>query len=611
MKKLFVVALVAALVIAAFVFKPHLRPGRRVHGLELAPAETIAFAQLTDWPGTCERWKKTGLFKLWSEPEVQAFLEKPRAKMASSPDSWMSRLEQFERISPREAFVAVQSIDGPAPKIVGGIAFAGSRAHAEALLAEPKAALRKAHPAGKADLVSYAGVEIETFTDKETTLATAFRDDWLLISTDLPLLEQTLDRYDRKQGTPPPLGDAPILAEATGPLPAERDAFVFVQLGSLVERFASLMAASGQKTDEKQLAELKQLRAIAAATRIDGELFHDTIFVLGPGSEKSQPLSRHALALSSAATVLFYSAAMPEQIELPESSLPALSMFLPALAPMEKALAAKGLKVSDLSRAFGPEFGMLLDWNQGALQPSIFTAIDVRDAAIARSFVDVVTAPTAGGPSWTKAEADGVTIFTAPVEGLALTAPSVALTEKFLVAGLSAETVKAGLGRLKSGEVKLDQTAPFQKEAGVVSPATKSFAYLDLKALVERSYGTMRPLLIMSLAFAPDAGQWIDAGKLPGTETLTRHLSPVVMSQSETARGTLIESAGTLTLNQTLVGVIGGSLAAALPNLKTVGWNPAATLPFGPKATPAAPPAPSVKPPPSEPVAPPPPAPAP
>jgi hypothetical protein len=73
----------------------------------------------------------------------------------------------------------------------------------------------------------------------------------------------------------------------------------------------------------------------------------------------------------------------------------------------------------------------------------------------------------------------------------------------------------------------------------------------------------------MSLAFSPDAGQYLDAGKLPGTETISRHLTPSIYSQSVTAEGTLIESIGTLTFNQVLVAAIGGGVAAAFPMIES------------------------------------------
>ena len=100
----------------------------------------------------------------------------------------------------------------------------------------------------------------------------------------------------------------------------------------------------------------------------------------------------------------------------------------------------------------------------------------------------------------------------------------------------------------------IDQSASYQSASKLVHPPNAGFAYLDLKAVFERSYGTLRPLVAMSLAFNPEAGRYIDASKLPATETISRHLGPSIYSQSVSADGTLIESVGPLTLPQVLLG---------------------------------------------------------
>ena len=69
----------------------------------------------------------------------------------------------------------------------------------------------------------------------------------------------------------------------------------------------------------------------------------------------------------------------------------------------------------------------------------------------------------------------------------------------------------------------------------------------------------------MSMAFSPEAGQYFDAGKLPTTDVLIRHLGPSTFSQRQVENGILIESAGTLTVDQAVLGTAAGIGAAALP----------------------------------------------
>jgi hypothetical protein len=73
----------------------------------------------------------------------------------------------------------------------------------------------------------------------------------------------------------------------------------------------------------------------------------------------------------------------------------------------------------------------------------------------------------------------------------------------------------------------------------------------------------------MSLAFNPDSAKYVDAGKLPNADVIGKHLTPSIYSQSVTSEGTVVESVGTLTFNQVLVGTVGGALVAAYPMIES------------------------------------------
>lgn len=295
----------------------------------------------------------------------------------------------------------------------------------------------------------------------------------------------------------------------------------------------------------------------------------DTLFVLSPGNEAEPPLARSTLAFSTPQTFLTYAAVLPTTMELPEQSL-ALGAFIPGFAALEKALADRQLKLADFGKAFGREFGAVLSWPEGSPQPSAVLAMEVRDGAKAKGFVEAFTSGLAGSPAWGRHEKDGVAIFQSPAApGLIAVTPSLALTDRFLVLGFSQPEIAAALERLKSGQLAIAQTATFGQAARAVTEPTSGFGYLDLKTLFERSYGALRPFLAMTLAFSPDSAKYLDAGKLPNTETIAKHLSPSVYSQSVSPEGTLIESVGTLTFNQVLVGTVGGAVAAAFPMIES------------------------------------------
>lgn len=596
MKKLLIIALIfAVLAISGGIYWKRTRTPFVSRGAELAPADAIFFAHLPNLHRTQQRWKFTALSQLWHEPEMQAFLEKPIAKM-NAETSWVAQFERWQGLEISEAFLAVTSIDGPEPRFVAGFSFAGSAAQVEALLEEPRAALKKARPTGRAELVNYGAAEIETFTEKEATMAGVVRDNWYFLANSLELLEQTLDRYDHKNDVATGgLGSSASFVAATAPLPADPDGMMVAQLGTVMDRLGALMQASGQTLDEKQLMELQKTKSVAVATKLEGTNFRDTIFVLSEGGKAEPPLTQNALALTSPATLLYFAMTLPATLELPDSSAAMLTLLLPNLAAMKESLATNGLTFADWNKAFGPEFGAVLDWPAETLQPSFLLTFDVRETAKAQAFAEALTGPSPGGRGWLKKEEGGAVIYAAPPsEGLSFVSPTLALTERFLVAGLSPEAVAPVGARLKAGEPTLTGDPAFASAAKGLAPATSSYVYVDLRGLVERAYGTFRPFIIMSLAFAPDAGPWIDGGKLPSTETFTKHLGPIVMSQSTSEHGTVFESSGTLTINQLLIGAVAGAVRASLPtlqNMQTGGLDPSKLLQLvQPPATPPAPP---------------------
>ena len=559
----------AAAAVAAFFLLQRTAPYRS-RGAELAPPQTLLFMHLPDLRTTGERWQKTALHQLWMEPEVQAFVQRPRAKLVVD-SGWQAQLERLKRLRPREAFLAIVSIDAAVPKFVGGFSFDGNRKDAEALLAEPRAAVRRARPAGKADLVTYRGTDIEVFTDKELTFVETAHDRWYFVANDLQLLQQTLDRYARTgdaAGTT--LAESEVFKKVTRRVPSEHDLLLVLQPAALTDRLAALMAAAGQANSSAVLADVNKTKAIAATTKLDGLKIRDTIFVLSPGLKQEHALERHSLALTSPGTLLHHVAKMPVSLELPESTSAIAGLLVPGLTEMQKSLAEKGVSPATLTKAFGPEFATLLEWPPNAAQPRIVFAFDVRDGREAKTLVDAVAGGAVGIAPWVQTDHAGNVAYSAPTAGFSLIRPTIALTEKFLLFGFSSEAVSTALDHVNSSGPRLDSSAAYSAAAQSVSAPTSAFAWFDFGGVFARAYGTFRPFLVMSMAFMPDAGQYVDVGKLPATDTITRHLTPTVYSQSMLEDGTLIESTGTVTFHQAALGLIGASITAALPTLKNL-----------------------------------------
>ena len=102
---------------------------------------------------------------------------------------------------------------------------------------------------------------------------------------------------------------------------------------------------------------------------------------------------------------------------------------------------------------------------------------------------------------------------------------------------------------------RLGHVANFQRR-GKPRPAPQSaFAYFDSAMFYTRLDAAVRPMLIMAAAFMPKVAETVDLGKLPAAEAITKHLSPIVLSQTYQGDGYMTESVGPVSIYQAALGM--------------------------------------------------------
>lgn len=557
---------------------------------EIAPLETLAFLHLPDLRRSSERWQETALARIGREPEVQAFLERPRTKAAEI--ATLERvLAQLGRVRPGEAFLATTSLDDSVPKLLGGFSFSGSRADLDALLAEPRAAIHKSWPGGKADRINHAGAQIALYRANDFLFCEAIHRGWYLAATQLELLQAAIDRLDGKNEASRTLASAEQFQASRAALPEECELALYADINTLAYRIVPALAAAGMTMSPAQMAALKRAKAFAFGLKMEGAQFRETAFLLGTGGATPAPLSLSALGLSSAATSFFYAGTTPAEGS-PELASPLWSL-LPGVGNFQKAAAAAGMKPGEVGGVFGHEFGVLLDWPTDAAAPSVAVALELRDAPRAKKLADALAAESGGPAPWTRTEHRGAILLSQPGSGLLLTVqPTIAIAEKFVVFGFSPDGVTGFLDRGAGAAGRLDAVPEFQRAAKLLTVPTSGFAYLDLANIVQRTYGTFRPLLAMTIALQPGGNASIDAGKLPSATAIARHLTPLVFSSGETEKGVRLESVGPISVTQLAVALGGTAFSGSASWLgQLVPGAPAA-----PGSTPGSPHIPGVKP---------------
>lgn len=564
MKKAISIGLVALTILAAALFFLQIRRylPETPRAAQLAPAETLFFAQMPNLRTSAQRFQQTNLHAIWLEPEVQAFLQKPRAQ---SPDvrKWEARGALCTRVAPGEAFLAVTAAGGAMPKFVAGFSYAGRRGDAESLVGALRGELLG--EAAKAGGQSHKAAAIQTYDfPGGGVYAECFVRNWCFAATDLPLLRSTLDRLQAPatalSGT---LAGSEAYAKAIAALGAAQDVVVYGRLG------VAGPAATAPSP-------VRGVSAISAGSKMEGGQFRDRVFLLNEtGQEKPAPLHRSTLIFSGRETLLYLAFRTSALAHLAE-----YLAFFPGVAGFVTSPSWHGF-----DEAFGPELGITLEWTPDAAMPAALLVCEVRDSVKARAWLDMLTAGSEDAPPWSRREEAHATHYTAPVSKVSLLQPTVMLTPRHALLGISPDAIAGGLRPLETPEATLATAPAFQKAADSVAPARTSFGYLHTGALVDRGLRTLRPVLTMSLAFSEGAGEYLDAGRLPSSDAVARHLTPSVYSQTSMENGELFESVGSVTFQHLGLGAVLGTVGANLPQISTVlagSGVPAVATPLNP-----------------------------
>ena len=542
------------------------------------PADTLLLFAIPDPGQTADNWRTTDLYKIWAEPDVQAFMAKPLALIP--PDKHRDdAIAQIEALQPKNVFIAITALDekNNQPRGIAGFQFKGASSDVDHLIAPAKDAFRQKFPAGKADLVNYQGHAVETFaTGDGKTVASVYVGDWYLIANDVALLEATVDRLDRR---PPAAGatlDKDGLFQAvSAKLSSGYETLIYVRAQPLVERLMALAAASGQPVNEDARTQMAKVQAFGASTKIENGKLRDTIYTLAPGMpQDSAHLKMGSVALTSADT-LFYLAQVfhvPKQIALPPDNGPNVPGPNPAaiFKAFQAQLQARGLTIPMLRAAFGNEGAFQLDWTADHPQPTAVWSLNVKNHDAAVKVVAGLTSAPLGKAVWDAKQAGVLTLHGLTIPNIDAVKPTLALTGTNLIIGLNSPSVSAAAARESSAAPNFTQSEAYKTAVADVEKPNQAFAYLDSRTLFERVYAVAKPAVLMGAAFLyPQVNNYVDLSKLPPAEVISKHLSPTVMSDVLDPQGQLVESTGSVTMFQAGIGVLSASLAAAVPILQS------------------------------------------
>jgi hypothetical protein len=524
----------------------------------LLPRETVAFAHVPDFNRTREQWHQSDIYQLYREPAIQDFLGKPLSRVPKA-GSFSQTVHDLEQLDLKDGFLALISMANDNAKIVAGFRFHGSREDAEKVIGRWRSQLLAKGPTTNHETLDYQQHRIDIGTIGPNALATVYDGNWFLASNDVNELKAALDRVDgRIKDQKAMLNADEAFREAMAQMPASYSLLLYLQPKTFAGRLSAVRAAAaGRPATSGQRTLFEQIRSVCATTRFDNGKMHDVVFVGIPKQEEDADLACGSLALGTRETFLYVASLINFSKQLALFDPSAGGNFLGAgLQKIGSALAAAKITPDDWKAAFGSELGMLADWPGDAHWPSLVVCSSVQDASRAKKIVDVLLHGIDEDAPWKEMDRDGVHYWSMQtVFSFVAVRPTVGLSNRIAVAGLDTASVEAGIRRSANPTSEFSNSETYKRAARSVPTPTNFFAYVDLGLLYSRLDATLRPMLLMSAAFMPWMNDYVDLGKLPAAEIVTKHLSPIVSSHRYHGNGYIAESVGPITLNQSGIGI--------------------------------------------------------
>ena len=210
--------------------------------------------------------------------------------------------------------------------------------------------------------MDYQGHQIQADTSGIVRLSTVRDGQWFFFANDPEQLKPLLDRVDGRVKDPETaLAADDVFATASKRMPstyAGAGLCAHRSIGRETDAFAETRRAESAD----QLAAIRQIRSICAATSFDGGKIRDTIFVGMPKLLDAGDLTRASLAIAPKDTFLYAAGFLNLTNPVPLPSSPGALGWIGGLQKITGALSSNGITLEDWNSAFGPEFSWVGSW---------------------------------------------------------------------------------------------------------------------------------------------------------------------------------------------------------------------------------------------------------
>ena len=539
-----VVLLAILIFVAVLIF---LRGGGPSDAAAIVPEDTVLLASFNDLPRSYLRWQETCLAKLAKEPEIRAFLEKPLGVWNRNPAAGETETI-LTALKPGKFFVAVTGVSVDRVDTLVGFQYWGGRQEFDKAVER----MRREFSPGKVTSQDHDGETIVCSQHDKYAIFSATSGRWGFVSTSVEAVQAALDRVRGKKSGKPTLASSARFREVSRRLLPSADITFFVQPQSAIDALLEVGHLLGAEAIPEQLAALRSTEAVGGSMKLDGEVQRDAWFFLRQSTLPTETLTHKTGRFTSPETIVF---------------VDFLARFAGSAALVDKALTGKTpqssvVELTELvTAACGPECALIVNWANGQMAPSGVLVLEICDQQKVTALLNKAISLF---PETRIVEDGGLKLYSTPSLSNPLTSPTWTVTDQFLIFGLESASV---LRAARSESANLTTLPAFAPALSTYRSANEAFAFVDTRAVFERAYATLRPVLLFGAQILPGARDLIDTGKLPQTETVTRHLPPIIFSQRRLEEGVLLESSGPVTVSQLAFAAgAGGFLGASSRN---------------------------------------------
>ena len=551
MKKILLILVFVGVLVGASIWYVLSRYGV-TDSAEIVPANAVAFLAFPDLVQSGIRWNQTALAKIGAEPTMQAFLERPMGLIGQG--GMDEAIGILSRLKPGRIFAALCSVTESGGTGLFGFQYFGSKKDFEEAIERFHREVIKVAPGAVRTEIEYSGSTIIQIQSGEQSLFTGSHTSWGFLSNDLATLKDALDRVSGRSTTPS-LADAENFSAVRGELSQTAEMIWFVETAPILDLLLNVGQAQGAAVNLAQLEQIRQIPAMGGSLAFSGVDQVERIFMLWNEIPELPVIDRSGLEFTSVDDIFFLEGTQDWRTVSSDA-------YIASLPPeMTGFLTENEIDLKRLPEIFGNESVAVANWPSGAMFPTALIAISIKD----RSAIEAMTRGMVEkfAPTVTISERHGATVFDFPIPGVPLIDPAVAVSDGHLVVALTSGALTGALDRAPGQETLANSTA-FQSVSAQWEKESQSFMFIDTRTIFERIYNTARPMIIFGAAMSPDVAKTVDIQKLPETETISKHLGPMVMTQHATSNGWLMESSGPITLYQTiLAGGLGVGVSAA------------------------------------------------